>query len=213
MKITIYLDVLSLWCLYATRSLERLRTQADGRIAVSWRIAPINGDRPLGYGSAKQRWFYRRGAFITGSQLNPEWLEGPLTGTREANLAALAARSLGHEGLEVPHALMDAAMVEGKPVARREVAIAVVASATDLSPHLLDEVMDRPEIALKLQAENAEMLALGARHRPTILVENVIPDRAVLSGVWAYEPIAALYEAMRQDEERFLTFNAANPAP
>jgi hypothetical protein len=57
------------------------------------------------------------------------------------------------------------------------------------------------------------MLQLGVNQRPVIVCENVIPDRAILSGVWAYEPIAALCDAMLKDEHHFLTFNRDNPEP
>ncbi len=213
MKITFYLDVLSLWCLYAMRSVERLQMEFGSTIEVSWQAAPIRGDRPLGYGREQERWFYRRAEAITGSALEPDWLEGPLTGTREANLAALAAAHLGRRGLEVPAALMRAAMEEGRHVARRQEAAVIAAAAAGLDPYELEGAMDEAAVIDRLRHGNAELASYGVDQRPTLVFENVIPDRAILSGVWAYEPMAALVQAMVRDEERFLAFNREHPEP
>ncbi len=213
MKITFYLDVLSLWCLYAMRSVERLEAEFGPRLELSWRPAPIRGDRPLGYGRAENRWYYARAEAITGHSLDPGWLEGPLTGTREANLAALAAAHLGHSGLEVPAALMRAAMEQGRPVARRQEAARIAAAAAGLDPYELEGAMDEGPVIARFHQGNAEMAAFGVDQRPVLVFENAIPDRAVLSGVWAYEPMAAIVAAMLSDEERFLAFNLEHPGP
>jgi len=213
MKLTLYLDVLSLWCLYAMDAVERLAREMGPALEVAWRPAPIRGDHPLGYGREQNAYFYRRAEALTGQALDPRWLEGPLTGTREANLAAVAAAELGHPGLAVPAALMRAAMVEGRHVARRAVAIEVAAEATGLDPHALDDAMDDRRIIARLAAGNREMAALGAQVRPALLLENRIPDRAVLSGVWCYDAIAPLARAMQRDEERFLAYVAEHPEP
>ena len=213
MKITFYLDVLSLWCLYALRSVERLQGEFGPLLDVRWRAAPIRGDRPLGYGREENAWYYRRAEAITGEGLTPDWLEGPLTGTREANLAALAAAELGRGGLEVPAALMRQAMEAGRHVARRDVAVAVAADAAGLDPFLLDATMDEPQVIARLAEGNLEMAGFGVDQRPTLVFENVIPDRAILSGVWAYEPMAALVTAMLLDEERFLAFGSRGSQP
>jgi predicted DsbA family dithiol-disulfide isomerase len=102
-------------------------------------------------------------------------------------------------------------MEEGRPVARRDVAIEVVARATGLDPHVLDEQMDAPAVIARLGDGNRAMAAYGVDQRPTLVLENAIPDRAILSGVWAYEPMAALVQAMLRDEERFLAFNREHP--
>jgi len=211
MKITFYLDVLSLWCLYAMRSVERLQGEFASQLDVRWQAAPIRGDRPLGYGREENAWFYRRAQAITGQALAPQWLEGPLTGTREANLAALAAAELGRGDLAVPAALMRAAMEEGLHVARRDVAVAVAAGASGLDPHLLEATRDDPAVIARLTEGNLEMAGFGVDQRPTLVFANAIPDRAILSGVWAYEPMAALVTAMLRDEERFLAFNRKSP--
>jgi len=213
MKATFYLDVLSLWCLYAMRSVEGLEQEFGRSLDVGWCAAPIRGDAPLGYGLAESAFFYRRGEAITGARLDPGWSEGQLTGTREANLAALAAAELGHQSIAVPAALMRAAMEDGRKVARRDVAVQVVAEATGLDPQAVDEAMDRPDVIARLGAGNAAMRAYGVDQRPTLVFENAIPDRAILSGLWAYEPMAAVVRAMLRDEERYLAFNRRNPAP
>ncbi len=213
MKVTMYLDVLSLWCLYADRSVDRLLAEYGKRIDFDWRISLIRGEAPLGYGQAEEAFYYRRGAHLTGAALNPGWLGGPETGTLAANLAAVAARSLGKEDRSVPRALMDAAMVEGREVWRTEIAVEVAAGAAGLPRARLATALKDPKVREEALRTTAEMLALGVGERPVLVFENAIPDRALLSGIWAYEPMAALCEAMLRDEERFLAFNAANPKP
>ena len=102
MKATFYLDVLSLWCLYAMRSVEGLEQEFGRSLDVGWCAAPIRGDAPLGYGLAESAFFYRRGEAITGARLDPGWSEGQLTGTREANLAADRKSTRLNSSHEVP---------------------------------------------------------------------------------------------------------------
>lgn len=213
MKIIMYGDVLSLWCLYGMRSIEAVRDAHPGHLEIEWRTSLVAGDRALGYNSEQNAWFYRRGARLTGLALNPGWLEGPLTGTREANLAVEAATHLGHGGLDVIHAVMRAAMVGGRPLGRREVAIEVVSGITGIPPRTLDEAMDDDEVIRRMADGAAEMAALGVDQRPVFHYANAIPDRAVLSGIWALEPLAALAEAMIADETAFLAFNSEDPGP
>jgi predicted DsbA family dithiol-disulfide isomerase len=213
MKLTFFLDVLSLWCFYAMRSVERLEAEFGSRLEVTWKPAPIRGDRPLGYGSKENARFYARAEEITGERLDPTWLEGPLTGTREANLAALAAAHLGRTGLEVPAALMRAAMEQGRPVGRRQEAAIVAAQAAGLDPYELEGAMDDEAVIAAFHQGNAEMATFGVDQRPVLVFENVIPDRAILSGVWALEPMRAIVATMLRDEERFLAFNRDHPGP
>ena len=213
MKLTFCLDVLSLWCHYAMLSVERLQAEFGSNLDIAWEVALVRGERPLGYDRDQNAWFFRRGEAITGMRLDPSWLAGPLTGTREANLAALAAAALGRPGLEVPAALMRAAMAQGRPVALRQEAIAVVAEAAGLDARALDLAMDDPAVIARLAQGNRTLAAHGVDQRPVLLFENAIPDRAILSGVWAYEPMAALARTMLRDEERFLAFNRENQQP
>ncbi len=213
MKATLYLDVLSLWCLYADRSIDRLLSTYGQRLQFDWRISLIRGEEPLGYDRSAQDFFYRRGAHLTGAALNPNWLGGPTTSTLDANLAAEAARSLGKGDRSVPRALMDAAMVEGREVWRKEVAVEVAAEAAGLPRDRLVGALSDPRVRAATLRTTSEMLALGVSERPVIVFESDIPDRAILSGVWAYEPMQALCETMLRDEERFLAFNAENPRP
>ncbi|MDA8346994.1 MAG: DsbA family protein [Thermaerobacter sp.] len=207
------MDVLSLWCLYADRSVDRLLSEYGQRLQFDWRISLIRGESPLGYGRDAEAFYYRRGAHLTGATLNPNWLSGPETTTLDANLVAEAARSLGKGGRDVPRALMDAAMIEGREVWRKEIAVEVAAEAAGLPRDRLATALADPRVRDTVLATTEEMLALGVSERPVIVFESAIPDRAILSGIWAYEPMAALCEAMLRDEERFLAFNAEYPQP
>ncbi len=212
MKVTVYLDVLSLWCLYADRSLDALLASHGDQISFAWKISLIRGTGPLGYPPDLEAWYYRRGAALTGEMLNPNWFEDG-SGTLDANLVAEAARALGATDRTVYRALMDAAMVDGKPVHRLEGAAAVAARASGIDAAAIIEAARRPETKALILDSTDEMLSLGVDQRPVIICENTIPDRAVLSGVWAYEPISALCLAMARDEHRFLTFNRDHPEP
>lgn len=212
MKITAYVDVLSLWCLYAERSLDRVRARFGERVVFDWRLSLIRGENPLGYTKEEGAWFYRRGRYITGETLSDSWMAGKEMGTLDANVAVEAARSLGVTDDRARRAVMDAAMVAGRPVWQPSEAANVIAAATDLEDAAVLQRMQSAEVRARVLATTAEMLALGVDQRPTIVFENTIPDRAILSGVWAYEPMAAIVEAMLSDEERFTEFNKTQPS-
>lgn len=212
MKITVYHDVLSLWCLYADRSLDGVLSRHGGRLEFDWKISLIKGRRPLGYPPGMGAFYYDRGAALTTQRLNPDWYASG-AGTFDANLVAEAARSLGVADRQVYRSLMDAAMVEGKPVHRRDVAVSVAARAAGLDPGALAAAARTAAIRERILATTEEMLSLGVDQRPVIVFENAIPDRAILSGVWAYEPLAALCDAMLRDELNFLAFNRNHPEP
>ena len=211
MKITYHLDVLSLWCFYAYRSLERLLEAHGERIELDWRIALIRGEAPLGYDKPEQTWFYDRAAYLTGSRLNPDWLPGRSGSTLAANLAAEASRSLGVTDRRVLGALMTAAMEEGRPLCEAEEAARVVAETTGLTVDRVLLAMQDEGVRARVHETSAELAHLGVDQRPVMVFENVIPDRAILSGIWAYEPMAAVAEAMLRDEDRFLEFNRTHP--
>lgn len=212
MKATIYLDSLSLWCLLAARSLDAV---AEGvpDIACDFRIAMIRDGQALGYGGDAAGFYYRRLEALSGVRLNPSWLAGPEVGTYWANAALQAAKLHGVSALGPAIQVMEAAMVHGRETWRREVAAEQCALATGIPAPDLLEAMGSDEVRSVMRATQLEMLGLGMDQRPTIVLENRIPDRAVLMGVWAKEAIAGLVHSMRRDERRFEEFNRTNPFP
>lgn len=216
MKLTHYLDVLSSWCLIAEESVTRLRAEHAAALEYEWRIAWVKDGGPAAYSREQLAWYYARTQAVSGIALVP-WVENPTSSTAHANLAAEAARALGVSDDRVRLALARAAMIEGRPLGRREVAVEVAAGAGALDPRALDEKMNDPAIE-RILRENAAtfagLAAQGVDQRPTFVFDNSVGDRVILSGVWRYEPLAAIAAALRADEVAYERFAAsAKPYP
>ncbi|TAM77723.1 disulfide bond formation protein DsbA [bacterium] len=214
MEITYYLDVLSSWCLIAEDAVARIRGEHGARIDITWRIAILSGGGPMGNSRALEAWYYRRTEAATGFSFDPAWLEGPQTATLEANLAAEAARALGCGDDRVRLALARAAMREGKRVGEHDVAVEIAAAAGNLDVKALAEKMRDPAVIARIYESTADFTALGAHgvdQRPTFVMRSAIGDTAILSGVYRYEPLAAIVAAMLRDEDAYAAFAAANP--
>jgi predicted DsbA family dithiol-disulfide isomerase len=214
LKVTHYIDVLSSWCLIAEDGLARLRATHGAALDYEWRIAWVKDGGPAAYSREQLAWYYGRTAAVTGVRLVP-WVENSTSSTAPANLAAEAARALGVTDERVRLALARAAMLEGRPLGRREVAIEVAAAAGSLDPRALDAKMNDPKIE-RILRENAATFAGLAAHgvdqRPTFVFENTVGDRVILSGVWRHEPLAATAAGLLADEGAYARF-AATTAP
>jgi len=215
-KITHYIDVLSSWCLLAEDGLARIRAEHGAALEYEWRIAWIRDGGQVTYSHDQLAWYYARTKAVSGVGLVP-WFEGPANTTSTANLAAEAARALGVTDDRVRLALSRAGMLEGRPLGRREVVVEIAARAGALEPRALDEKMNDPAIE-RILRENAATFAGLAPHgldqRPAFVFENAIGDRAIFSGVWRYEPLAACASAMIADEAAYAKFAAtAEPYP
>lgn len=206
-----YLDVLSSWCLVAEEALQRVRDEFGSQVEVEWRIAALRD--PLGYTPEQLAYYYRRTLSISGMKLNPVWLQSVNDGSRYANLAAEAARKLGDTDDCVRLALARAAMISGKHVAQREVAVDIAAEAGRLDRKKLETAMDDPETAAKIRATSAEFAELKVEMRPTFVLQSAIRDKTVLSGCWRYETLAACVKALIDDHAAFASFVTANPPP
>ncbi|TAM92736.1 disulfide bond formation protein DsbA [bacterium] len=214
MQITYYLDVLSSWCLIADDAVARIRSEHGARIDFAWRIAILSGGGPMGNTRALEAWYYRRTEAATGISFDPAWLEDPQTATLAANLAAEAARALGCDDDRVRLALARAAMRDGRPVGEHDVAVEVAAAAGNLDSKALAEKMRDPAVIARIYESTADFKALGAHgvdQRPTFVIRSAIGDTAILSGVYRYEPLAAVVTAMLNDEDAYATFAANNP--
>lgn len=210
-EIVYYLDILSSWCFVADGNLARLREKHGSRLAVDWRLAPSHDGLPFGYTREQMAGFYARTKLVTGVQLNPDWIE-PNHEVTSAHLclAAEAARSLGFIGDEVRIGLARAAMVDGKPVSRREVALELTAELSGLDPAALDRAMRSPAQAARIDTTSGEFKKLGATVRPTFVMTNSIADRVVLSGIWAFEPLDALVTELLHDADSYASAAGAS---
>src|SRR5579863_8228942 len=176
--LTYFLDVLSSWCLIAEDALARVRREFGDRLVYEWRIGALR-DR-LNYTPEQLGWYYKRTHSLTGTMLNNAWLEGTEDGPKWADLAAEGARSLGCVDDRVRLALARAAMIEGKHVGRREVAVETAAQAGGIAAEALERAMDDPQTAARIRASSDEMASYRATMRPTFVVRNPIDDLTVL---------------------------------
>lgn len=211
MKITFYMDALSLWCLLGARSLDETLRELPG-VSFDWKLAVLRDGGPLGYTRDEEAYYYRRMEALTGVRMTADWLAGPDTSTYYANAALQAVKVMGQRDLRAPLHLMDAAMVHGRETWRPDVAAALAAEASGLEADEIRALMESDAVREEMAQTQREMYALGMDQRPTIVIENAIPDRAVLMGVWAADAIRPLCAAMLRDEQRFLAFNETNPS-
>ena len=209
--LTYFLDVLSSWCLIAEDALARVRQEFRDRIVYEWRIGALR-DR-LNYTPEQLGWYYQRTHSVTGTLLNNAWLEGIEDGPKWADLAAEGARSLGCVDDRVRLALARAAMIDGKHIGRREVAVETAAQAGAIAAADLERAMDDPQTAARIRASSDELASYRAEMRPTFVVRNPINDVAVLSGCWRYELLAQAVRASLADIDAYTTFTSKNPGP
>lgn len=208
-RITYYLEVVSSWCWWAQPAWMALKTRYDGRVGFDWKIALMDAS---GFPVSRDQceWFYRRSGVLTRSpyMLHSGWFDPALTEYQAPNRVAEAARDLGVTDDRVRLALAQAALREGRPVGRWEVAVEVAAAAGGLDPQILLELAQSVAVEDRCRATTAEFHALQVSQRPTFVLESDIGDRVVLSGVWRYRPIAAALDALLEDAAGYAAFAA-----
>jgi len=210
-KLTYFVDVLSSWCLIAEDALERVRREFGERLDYEWRIASLRDS--LDYTREMLEFYYKRTNSVTGTMLNPVWLQGREDGPKWADLAAEAARGLGCVDDRVRLALARGAMVEGRHMGRRDVCVATAAKAGDLKPADLERAMDDPQTLARIKASSGAFAAYNVPVRPTFVVRNPIGDVYVLSGCWRYELLAQAIRDAVSDADVYATFMSQNKAP
>lgn len=200
LRVTYYLEVVSSWCWWAEPAWTDLKRRYEGRAEFEWKIALMDAS---GLPTSREQceWFYRRSGPLMRSPypLNSGWFEPGLTEYLAPNLVAEAAKDLGVIDDRARLALAHAALREGKRVGQWEVAVDVAAQSADLDAATLLARAQSSEIEARARATTAEFHALRVTQRPTFLVEDIIGDRAVFSGLATVEPLAAALDAMLQD--------------
>ncbi len=218
-QVTYFREILSSWCHWAEPAWTELQRRYAGRVAFDWKIALMNpGDFPA---SREQcEWFYRRsGGTVMQSpyMLNTGWFEAGRQGDYSApNLVAEAARDLGVTDDSVCRALTAAALVDGRKIGDLAEAVAVGAVAGKLDPHRLRARAEAHEVRSRVVASTAEFFAHQVTQRPAFLIEDVIGDRAMVSGLVRLEPLVALVGAMLADTAAYAAHAAHHgpvPAP
>lgn len=214
MKITYYLDLVSHWCLRAEPAWAELKKRYAGRVRFGWKCALID-PKNLVVTAGQEDWWYRRGDVVTGKpmRLSTGWVSPDGADYTVPLRVAEAARDLGYEDDAVRLALMRAAMVEGRPIGKMDMALSVVASATGLPAEKLRARAEAPEIKERILASTAEFNAHRITERPAFILEDEIGDKAVFSGLVQIEPLAATIDAMLADSAAYAAFAAANGDP
>jgi predicted DsbA family dithiol-disulfide isomerase len=212
-RVTYFTDVISSWCYWAEPGWEELKSSYAGRAEFDWKIALCDG-AGLPVSRAQAEWFYRRSGTITRStfMLHSGWMVERLTEYLVPNLLAEVAKDFG-QGDRARLALMRAAMREGQPVNRWDVSLPIVAEAAGAGREELEARARSGEIEKRVRESTAEFHRLGATQRPTFVVQNGIGDKAMLSGIWTMAPVAAVIDAMIDDERGYASWTAHFGAP
>jgi len=209
MRITYYLDVISSWCFWVEPVWAELRLRYEGRVEFDWRIALI-GPEGMPVSRAQEDWFYRRSGTLMRSpfMLHTGWFEAGLTEYLVPNLVAEGAKDMGICDDRVRLAVARAGLVDGRRVAQWSDALAAGAVAAGLDPGALAEHAKKPEVEARVRQSTADFLAFKMTQRPSFLLENDIGDRAMFSGIVAFEPLSTAVEAMMADAAAYASFHA-----
>jgi hypothetical protein len=206
-RATMFIDVLSHWCLAA---IPAARVLADLTPNLEIVFAPGRDGGPLGYSADLMRWYYKRGAISYGREMNATWFEGPQTRSWFANAVALVGIDITGDPLRLTHAVMSAALEQGLAMGRADECYAFVGKYLGLSASEIAKRVSDPAVKAKLDEGNARLAALGADERPTFVLENEIGDRVLLKGMWQKELVAAAGLALLHDQR---AYNLAGPPP
>ncbi len=209
LRVLYYLEVVSSWCYWAEPMWADLKRRYASVASFEWRVALMD-ESGLPKSRAQEDWFYRRSGSIVRSpfMLDDRWLEPGLKDYFPANALPEAARELGFSDDRVRLAMAEAAMRQGRTVGRWEVAAEVAAAATGLDAATLLARARSPEVERRIRASTAEFHALQVTQRPTFVVEDVIGDRAVFSGLVVAEPLVATMDAMLRDCAAYVSWKA-----
>lgn len=209
LKITYFLEVISSWCYWAEPTWAELRRRYAGVATFEWRIALMDGSG-MPVSRAQEDWFYRRSGVLVGSpfMLNGGWLEPGVTEYLAPNAVAEAGKDLGFTDDRLRLALTEAAVREGRKVARWEVSAEVGERVTGIPAATLLAAARSEEVERRVRASTAQFHALQVSQRPTFLLEDAIGDRAVFSGLIQLEPLVATLDAMRRDCAGYASWKA-----
>jgi predicted DsbA family dithiol-disulfide isomerase len=215
-KITHYLDVMSSWCHWAEPAWEELQRRYAGRVEFAWKIA-LMGPADFPASPEQCAWAYcRSGGTVMHSPyaLNTGWVEPARKGDYTApNLVAEAGRDFGIGDDSLWRALLHAAVREGRPTGRMDVAVQAGAQAARLDPAQLRAQAESAAVRARVEASTAEFHAHRITQRPAFIIEDAIADKAVVSGLVRVEPLAALIDAMLADTAAYAAHAAHHPPP
>lgn len=200
MKVVMFVDVLSHWCLAAVPAAQAL---LDLEIPLEIVYAPLKDGAPLGFTHEMESWFYERGTRAYDLRLSAAWCEGPTTSTWAANAAAFVAGEIAGSQLEAAHAMMSAAMQQGALVGRAAEAYARAAAFAGVATQEIEQRANEARVRAILLDGNQRLAAIGADERPAWRMENANGDVATLKGIWHKEAVASVARALLHDERAY----------
>lgn len=200
MRASVFIDVLSHWCLVAVPAVQSLY---DAGVDVEIVLAPIADGAPLGFTREQEEWFYRRGSGAYGVALKADWCEGPHVSSLPANAAVMAGAILGTDKWRLACAVMSEAMQGGALFGRPEVVYAFVAELLGVDADEVQRIAETDEVIDALRDGNRQLVKYGADERPTFRIENANGDFVLLKGLWQKEPLQACLRALKADEEAY----------
>jgi predicted DsbA family dithiol-disulfide isomerase len=195
-EVIYYVDVLSSWCHIADRAVERVEQKYGDRVHLDWRIVQLFDFGPLPYSTSDLVWYYARTAAMTGVELNAAWHDSPGTTTKYANAAAEAARALGALDSRVRRGLSAAAVLEGKPLGRKEVAVQEAARLSGLPAQRIADLMESDAVTGRIAQTTKEYKDLALPQLPSFVMRNDSGDLAVFSGLYTFESLDAVIGEM-----------------
>jgi predicted DsbA family dithiol-disulfide isomerase len=210
MQLTYFFDVCSMWCALGDEVVTEVCQRYGTRVPVTWKIALINGGKPMEAGPEQELWYYDRCEIVTGRRFNHRWLESRQQSTVIPNSLIAAAWRFG-KGKPVHEALKSAAMERGEPILQRAVALKLASEASGIAQETLASTIDDPSLASELEESLLEFESYQIDQRPAFILRSAIGDTAVFSGVYRGGPIFAALSTMLQDEEKYAEHASSHP--
>src|SRR5207244_8275964 len=211
MRITLtdYLDVVSSWCFWSEPTWSELKKRYQGRVEFQWKIALMD---PTGLPTSREQeqWFYRRSGMMMRSpfMLRTDWYDPTLKEWLAPNAVAEAAKDFGATDDRVRLALAHAALRDGRKVSDWDVAAEIGAAASNLEKKKLLETAQSSAVEKRIRASTAEFHAMQITQRPSFVIDTEIGDRAILSGVVKFEPLATTLDGMLDDATAYAAHKA-----
>jgi predicted DsbA family dithiol-disulfide isomerase len=209
-KITYYLEVTSSWCYWAEPAWAELkRRYANSPVEFDWQIALLDASG-LSQSREQADWYYRRSGTIVQSpfMLNSAWMDPGQLEILAPNCVAEAAKDFGVKDDVARLALMEAGMRQGLKIADWNVCAQVVAKATMLDADTLLAKAQSGEVEMRVRSTTSAFQALQITQRPAFVLDSNIGDRAVFSGFWRLEPLAATIDSMLADAAAYGSYKA-----
>lgn len=207
MRATLFVDVLSHWCLAAMPAVHAL---ADLTPNVEIVYCPVNNGEPMGVSAQAERWFYSRGALAYGRTMRSDWYESDTTTTWFANAVAYVGGTVTGQPIRAAHSVMSAAMEQGQMLGRANLCYEMMAHHTGRPASEIGRLVGASEVKTALDAGNRRLAEIGSDERPTFVLENDIGNRILLKGMWHKELVVASALALLHDER---AYRMAGPSP